>query len=263
MLEDAASHNEYRIDSNNIFLCGASSGAIIANTTAYLDNLNEADGQMRQIIIEQGGLPGNSSSNYQFKPAPRAVFNSSGGMLDYTYIDANDPPLVSIHCANDPVMPFKRNWLIIMGDSVAKAYGSFFLHERGSMLEIENELIRVPGTIHMQYYLNPVYYDSLMNTSAEMFHNITCNDSGGGIPVKIPEQIISSSGIYPNPANQYVIIEDFQSGKVEIYNSVGLLVKRERMQQKRLELHDLKPGMYFLIVKQENVLKSHKLIISR
>ncbi|MCK5764498.1 MAG: T9SS type A sorting domain-containing protein [Bacteroidales bacterium] len=264
MYEDAATKNAYKVDTNYFFLFGTSSGAIIANTTAYLDDINEADEQMRQLINTHGSLPGNSSNNLQFKPQSRAIMNSSGGMLDHTYIDDEDPPLVSIHCTDDPIMPFKRDWLIIMGDSVVQAYGSFYLHGRANFTGIENTLITIPGAFHLQYYWNPIYYDSMMNTSSSMFRSIICADSGGSIPVAINEaQLQSSIFIYPNPADQYVIIENIKSGEMEIYNSSGILIRKERLTNARVSVQNLKPGIYFMIVREGHNIHRHKLMIAR
>lgn len=264
MIEDNSVGNAYKVDTNNFFLYGVSSGAIIANTAAYLDELNEADEQLKELIIQHGGMPGNSNPNVQYDPEIKAVINSSGGLFNYYWMDEDDPSLLSIHCALDPVMPYLKDWLVIMSQPVIEAYGSYYMDMRAEATGIDHELIIVPGEMHLQYYYDSLYYDSLMNTSSAMFQDIICSDSGGGISVAIGEpEELSSSSIYPNPADQYVMIKGLIKGELEIYSSSGALLRKENLSGPNINVQELKAGMYFLIIRDGQVLHRHKLLISR
>jgi hypothetical protein len=264
MFEDAVLGNIYKVDTGNFFLCGVSAGAIIANTTAYLDDIDEADEQMKQIIISHGGMQGNSSLNTQYKPDIKAVFNSSGGLLAYSCIDEMDPSLISIHCPADTIMPYRKGWLKIMHNPVMEACGSYYLEKTASAVGLNNILIEAPGTGHLQYYFDSIYYDSMMMTSASMFQEIICSDSGGSIPVAIsePDQL-ASLHIYPNPANQFINIKGIHSGDMEIYNSSGILIKKETFNGERISISHLKSGMYFLKIRNASIVHRSKFIISR
>ncbi len=264
MNEDAATANHFRADTNYYFLAGISSGAIIANTTAYLDNINEAEQQMRQLIYSQGGMQGNSSMNLQYRPFPSGVLNCSGGLLDISVMDSNDPALISIHSPEDPVMPYKHDWLMMDGDSVIPAWGSYFLNRKASLLEIENTLINVPVSMHTQYFMDSVIYNNMLNASSYRFSNIACSDSGGGPPVSVGEPIIKySSIIYPNPADDHIMIHGVSSAEVEFYNALGRLVKMEQYTGSPINTKELRSGLYFMLIREGKSVFQNKLIIRR
>jgi poly(3-hydroxybutyrate) depolymerase len=264
MHEDADTENNYAVDTTNFFLCGVSSGAIISNTTAFLDDLDEADPQMHQLISSHGGLQGNSSSNIQYHPQPKAVLNSSGGLFDPSYIDDSGPKLVSIHCVADPVMPFEKDWLRIQGDSVIEAYGSKILHEMAEMNGLDHQLIEVPGEVHLQYYFDPFYYDSMMVSSSRKFKEVICSDSTGGLPVTIREiNMQPDSYLYPNPSSDFVSIHGAESGELGIYNSVGIRVRNEYFTGNKIKITDLLPGIYFMILHEEDKIHRHRFLVSR
>lgn len=264
MNEDAATANHYRADTNYYFLAGVSSGAIIANTTAYLDNINEAEQQMRQLLFSQGGMQGNSSANFQYRPFPAGVLNCSGGLLDITVMDSDDPTLISIHSPEDPVMPYKRDWLMMNGDSVILVYGSYFLNLKASMLEIENTLINVPVSMHTQYFMDSLIYSNMLNISSYHFGNISCSGSGGGPPVSVGEPMKKySSTIYPNPANDHVMIHGISSAEVEFYNARGRLVKMEQFTGSPVNIGELRSGLYFMLIREGKSVFQNKLIIRR
>ena len=209
-------------------------------------------------------MQGNSSTNTQYKPNIKAVFNSSGGLFDYSCIDEEDPSLISIHCPADPVMPFRKDWLVIMNNQVIEACGSYYLEKKASAVGLDNILIEAPGTGHLQYYFNPIYNDSMMMASASMFKDIICSDSGGSIPVAIsePDQLTTLQ-IYPNPADQFINIKGINTGELEFYNSSGTLIRKETLSGSGIGVQGLKPGMYFLVIRDGSHAYRHKLIIAR
>lgn len=264
MHDDAEGQNLFRVDTSYYFLMGVSSGAIIANTTAYLDDINEADNQMKELIALHGGLQGNSSNNLEFRPKPKAVLNSSGGLFDYTYIDDDDPELISAHCPEDPVMPFKRDWLVMGGDSVIIAYGSYFLNAMANLNGVQNELLQVPGTVHVQYFLDTAIYNNMINTAVTVYQDIICADTGSGPPTVIGEQSkLLSASVYPNPANDYLNINDITSGEIELYNTLGMLAKRMQINGKQINIGDLNNGMYIMLIRSEGNIYRNKLLIKR
>jgi len=264
LVEDAVVEKQYKADTANLYLCGASAGALIANTTAYLDDLDEAEDQIKQLIISHGGLQGNSSTNTHYYPRVKGILNCSGGLFDPSCIDEMDPALISIHCPNDPKMPYKKGWLVMNGDSVIEANGSYLLHQKAEMEGLTCELIDVPGVIHMQYYADSVYYDSMMLTSSFMFENIICVDSGGIVPVATAEPTqLMSSYFYPNPADKFINIKNIKSGELEIYTLTVMLVRKETIKGPVINIQDLTPGMYFLIIKVGQSVYKQKLIVSR
>ena len=172
--------------------------------------------------------------------------------------------MISIHCPADTIMPYRKGWLRIMHNPVLEACGSYYLEKKSSAVGLDNILIEAPGTGHLQYYSDPIYYDSMMMASASMFKDIICSDSGGSIPVSIsePDQF-ASLHIFPNPADQFINIKGINTGELEFYNSSGTLIRKEALSGSGVAVQSLKPGMYFLVIRDGSRTHRHKLIIAR
>jgi hypothetical protein len=54
--------------------------------------------------------------------------------------------------------------------------------------------------------------------------------------------------IYPNPAKDelYVTSEGYENTTVEIYNMIGMLVKRQKLTDALIRIDDLKAGSYVI-----------------
>jgi len=79
----------------------------------------------------------------------------------------------------------------------------------------------------------------------------------------------SDVNFYPNPASDFISINinilDKPNCELRIYNNNGGLVKAERIEQnqQKINIKDLRNGMYLLVIKSNDFLKSLKLIIQR
>ena len=72
--------------------------------------------------------------------------------------------------------------------------------------------------------------------------------------------------IYPNPASDYIRIstpKNFVKAEVKIFNSLGQLVFENAIQSENtiVDVSDFKRGMYFVMIKSENVVLKEKLMI--
>jgi polyhydroxybutyrate depolymerase len=74
--------------------------------------------------------------------------------------------------------------------------------------------------------------------------------------------IESTSNIYPNPFNELLIVNTSKTATIEIYNSVGISVLKETVENaKNINTKGLHPGIYFYeITQSQNLLESGKLI---
>jgi hypothetical protein len=74
----------------------------------------------------------------------------------------------------------------------------------------------------------------------------------------------ASWAIYPNPANESITIQTTETGNVEIYNSVGMLVKSEQIMNSNqiISTAELSSGIYILCFKTTNgFVEKRKLVI--
>ncbi len=61
----------------------------------------------------------------------------------------------------------------------------------------------------------------------------------------------NDASIYPNPANEFLNFNGFMSNNIAIINSAGQIVKSVKVENKKINISDLKSGVYF--VRSENV----------
>ncbi|MCB0520031.1 MAG: T9SS type A sorting domain-containing protein [Saprospiraceae bacterium] len=127
----AATVNTYKIDPDFVFAGGISAGAVMADNVGYLDSLDSVPAPLMAIINSQGGLEGNSSSNFQYSSAVQGVLNYSGAIAVLDFMDADDPPLYSFHNEFDSVVP--------CGYDPGTGYGSCEMHMQADALGIKNE----------------------------------------------------------------------------------------------------------------------------
>lgn len=107
----------FSVDTTNIWLMGASMGAMAALHAAYLDegDLNEIDPSLSEYILEDGGLEGNHDFP-EISSSVKGVIILSGMMFDVSIIDMGEPFLLSIMGKDDQYRPFdcevvKVNWI--------------------------------------------------------------------------------------------------------------------------------------------------------
>ncbi|MGA2298641.1 MAG: T9SS type A sorting domain-containing protein, partial [FCB group bacterium] len=112
------------------------------------------------------------------------------------------------------------------------------------MLSIQNKganllLIIKPGVQHVD--------NAYFNSQAIIDDFRQCYDYVINQPTEVQYQttdLTSDINIYPNPANDFIFINNF-SGKVEIFSLEGIkLIEPEN--QGRIDIRELSPGVYFL-----------------
>jgi hypothetical protein len=129
--EDAAiNNNTYKIDPNNIFLCGQGTGGYIALNYAVLNDpleitlpkfISSTDAPAYGIFAGQpyvnqlamgdydgnGGIAPYNNVNHPGYPTDvQFVINMGGAMGDSSWIAAGDAPMIGIHCQDDPFAPY-------------------------------------------------------------------------------------------------------------------------------------------------------------
>jgi dienelactone hydrolase len=136
-INDAKAANRYRIDLDNIFIGGHSAGAITSLYTAYLEPSDELPEALQQALRSQGDLNGKGGEHDRFQI--RGVINLSGMVGDLNIIDANGPPLLSIHGDRDSVVKI---------DGVAGQFGSMPIDQRAQTVGISHQFYIVRGGLH-------------------------------------------------------------------------------------------------------------------
>ena len=143
----------YRIDTSRILIGGVSAGAISALHATYLDDEGEMPDLLAPIAEQIGGVEGNSG-NEGYSSSVLGCFNYSGAIADTSWIDAGDPPLVSVHENGDPIVPYLTAPVTVNGIPAGlMASGSHDIHLRMENAGIEHCLLTYIAGTHVGYLL--------------------------------------------------------------------------------------------------------------
>ncbi len=99
--------NSFRIDTSNIFLGGASAGAISALMTEYCNRPEEmAEMGNMDALDELGGFYATSGFYPQYDWNVAAVVNVAGALVNAAWVEPGDVPIVSAHGDQDNIVPY-------------------------------------------------------------------------------------------------------------------------------------------------------------
>ncbi|MDR2084923.1 MAG: T9SS type A sorting domain-containing protein [Bacteroidales bacterium] len=130
----------------------------------------------------------------------------------------------------------------------------------------EITLIAVPYT---NYTFVGWYEDGIEISNQPEFNIVVERDMNLSVMFKyssIEDYIIENLNVYPNPANEYIIIDaPYDIEYIEIFNLSGKLVKRVTVNTNhtRINVSDIVYGSYILKIKIENNFINKKIIITK
>lgn len=245
--EDAATVNNYGIDTNNIFVGGISAGAIVASHVALLDSNDVLEPYIVPLLNANGGWTGNSSANTQYTDNVRGLLNFSGALRNAGYIDANDPPLFSVHDDGDNVVPYGSGAASVVGFPIINMEGSLLMDQEAQNVGVNTELITFPGTGHVSYFQgSQAIADSVLWESTSFLYDIICPQYAN------TQELSNVDGvtIAPNPAETEFTVswsaEEVRS--IELVDAMGNVLIQEVTSgdSQSLNVSSLAPGVYFV-----------------
>jgi predicted esterase len=146
--KDAQTANNWRIDTNNIFIGGYSAGAIASLHYAYVNNPEDllliGGQELLDYTNSKGGLEG-TSGNADYSTNIRGVINISGALLDASLVDKTEPILFSVHGTEDIVVPYESG---LVGTTRITTEGSAIIHKRAKKIGLTNYLKVMEGSDH-------------------------------------------------------------------------------------------------------------------
>lgn len=163
--EDADTKNIYRIDSENVFIGGASAGGIMANMVGYMEETDNIPEYQVNLINKNGGWEGNSSSNTNYSSSVSGILNYSGAIPDVGAMDADDPPLYSFLDEFDLVTPCG-----LKSEHPKFLDGCCAMHEKADELSLKNEFYLRSGS----YRHCGWDYENLIDESCQFLGEIIC-----------------------------------------------------------------------------------------
>jgi len=121
-------YNDYRIDSDRIYVGGISAGAIASLNSIYMNSQEEALMLVTAEHLEQlGGLEGDSG-NPGYSSDADGIVNLCGAIGSLEWIGQPDKPIVSMHGDQDTTVPYSDDSVTLFGLNV-QVYGSYVINE--------------------------------------------------------------------------------------------------------------------------------------
>ena len=274
--KDRATTNTYKIDTNHVFVGGSSAGAITALHVAYLNDPCEIQDYLSAgTIANLGGLEG-TSGNPGYSTKVHAVVSGCGALARYSWLEAGDVPLCSVHGTNDGTVKYNRG-VVNPGTPLMYLDGSRMLHERACAVGVENTFYTFPNAPHVPYAGSQAYMDTTLNFIRDfLLKQLGCNDTDlqpandwmetanlyatnycDGSPV---DEVCATSGlaenkemkllVYPNPAQNDVQVKwgATLNMSIELYDFAGrrLVIEKVISDGYILKRGNLQVGTYVL-----------------
>ncbi len=276
--KDKQTTDTYKIDTNNIYVGGSSAGAITSLHLAYLDQECEVSDYLNQTTITQlGGLEG-TSGNPGYSSKVKGVLNGCGALARYSWLEAGDVPVASVHGTNDGTVKYNRG-IVNPGTPLMYLDGSRMIHERACAVGVENQFYTFLGAPHVPYAGSAAYMDTTVNFFRDfLIKQLGCTDAiiqpenaraqsvnlypidyCDGSPVNevcptsgLQEQNELTALIYPNPATDQVHIVPNVTGKysVDLIDNTGRVLIHKEIDNDMCELNinGITAGNYFIRV---------------
>ena len=169
-LEDANGINNYHIDTSRMFIGGASFGAIAALHVGMIDDMTLLPEDFQQNITSQG-LQADQWKYHQHKI--RGLVNFSGWIWNLSFVDVNDPPVISIYGDRDKLVPFGVDTTKINGVPIMAVAGPGALHQKLQEMGRDDELVVIEGFGHVAYY-DPEWKDLVSEKVYHFIKNTVC-----------------------------------------------------------------------------------------
>lgn len=256
--QDAATDNHYRIDPDQIFIGGASAGAVTAIHAAYLDreedftNYTHVANPM-SIIDNNGGFEGDSG-NDGYPSNTNAVINFCGAIGSVDFLQPDSQPIVSFHGDADSVVPYASGFATTAGVQIIPMEGSASIKAKMDELGIANALLTFPGGEHMEHDNHrPEVLQLITDFITPM---VICNNET--VATEQPTLAVENTNLYtyfhPKAHSLELNIENNGSAalfKLAIYDQNGKLIRQLTQQPEgtyMFDMSELPSGMYIATI---------------
>jgi pimeloyl-ACP methyl ester carboxylesterase len=249
--KDAATTNDYRIDTSRIYLGGVSAGAITALQIAHFDELNEVPAEMDSVFNATGGFEG-TSGNPGYSEDIAGVVSLCGALLDTAWINpAITTPIVSMHGTADNIVPYGSDTVDILNVDFPLD-GSASVHDKLDQYGIQNAFYTWQGAGHTPFVINPpaeaeLYMDTTIWFVRDFLYDLVCDGVTTSVNENIDNENLSFS-IFPNPnsGNFFIRQDSNDDMSISVFDNVGRVVFSQSQLQKGVNHFDLElpQGMY-------------------
>lgn len=261
LYKSAKEGNPYRIDTNKIFLGGASAGAFNALHACYLEDSDSIQAQWRQWLQDIGGLEG-TTGNEGYSTRVAGIISISGALGDIRWMYNNTTPLTIIHNTRDPQIPYYygQPYGIVL---LPFLYGGGYIHPVADSLGIYNTFYSIPTEDHTAYEENgqrkQPYYDSTVYYMAHFMRHIMGCDA---ISTPIRQNVVAFN-IFKNNTiynNSLYLSDNIVPTSLLLYDMAGHLVFQTNMPTTTLQLPALPVGSYLAYAKINDIWYTQRVV---
>ncbi len=252
--------DEYRIDTEQIFLLGNSAGSIAILCELFMDE-NERPAE----TFEEPDLGPMHSSGFEeyagISPAVAGAIPQWGGVMDLDVISEEEyVPLCMIHGTDDTNVPYDSGYCYngMLPGVMPYMYGSHPIAGRLDEIGITDyEFHPFEGEGHAFYFVPLLYtlieekFDACFNITRDFLYNHL------EFPTSIPEMSETMVQVYPNPATNLLTISVGDATQCEplsvvVIDVMGQVVLAETVSatEMSLDVSHLPSGIYFIQMDQ-------------
>ena len=142
------------IDVQQLIIGGVSAGAITVNNLLYLDAQDDIPDFFQRALDQNQFSFGHVADDYSIAYG----INLSGGILDPGWMDADEPPLISIHGSADAIVPYEFGLV----NGIIELYGSKIMDDRLHEVGVNSYLYTFDGGGHSDIYTDLAYREELL-----------------------------------------------------------------------------------------------------
>lgn len=252
--------DEYKIDTEQVFLLGNSAGSIAILCELFMDE-NERPAE----TFEEPDLGPMHSSGFEeyvgISPAVAGAIPQWGGVMDLDVISEEEyVPLCMIHGTDDTNVPYDSGYCYngMLPGVMPYMYGSHPIAVRLDEIGITDyEFHSFEGEGHAFYFVPLLYtlieekFDACFNITRDFLYNHL------EFPTSIPEMSETMVQVYPNPATNLLTISVGDATQCEplsvvVIDVMGQVVLAETVSatEMSLDVSHLPSGIYFIQMDQ-------------
>ena len=255
-----ANAETYRIDTNNVFIGGASAGAISALHAGYLQ-----DNEVQQSILDELGGLDESTNNLTNTYEIDAIISIAGALNEISYISSGESiPLMLLHGTCDEIVPYGEGHYFEC-EKIPMVYGTDAIATQAEILGIpswtetycggdhgftQTDIVEASDNVTDFLYqhllceeeLTRIHHGNLV--SEDCINNAICLSTSTTAVEWLDEITIA-----PNPNNGNFSIQNIPSqiSKIEIYSMDGQIIRvYVPSAYLNISLSQLASGIYFV-----------------
>ena len=269
--KDASMGNNYKIDTNNIYVGGISAGGVLGLHVAFLDKPSEAGSANPSIDTASiGGVEG-SSGNAGYSWKVKGVINLCGAIGTSTWMNDNkNTGIVSVHGTNDNTVPFKTDYFKAGVIPIALLSGSYIVDSVAKANGDPSALKIFYGQDHVPFSLPTPTGIAYMDTTIRFVADFLYKDikripsNGSGLNNRYMDDL--DLKVFPVPSKSSITIQ-FENNQntnfaFELFDLNGKLLSSQSTISNTLQIerNNLMNGLYILKIKSEKFESFKKII---